>query len=412
MSDKNDFILVAPAGYLFSDKTGTDAGIPYELLRRLSVLLNKRIYAIVNRLEVSGKLPNNLKIVEVGEDRGGTTLEQIMFLLKAYRQAKKILKYKPRLVHHMSTFIYKGSFNILAILGDLNNIPFIIGPAEYHPPVPKILPLEDTYYHKWGRLWTDMVSPKEASLRKVSFKLLNKLNYIRMNWFIKTLEKCDALIVVNQITKERFRTFLSEKKIRVIPLGVDVEQFTLSPLPKDHRILFIGKLSKRKGVEYLVRAMPKIVKQFTDSELHIVGDGPQKFSLMKLSKDLGVDSNIIFHGYVPRYEVPIYYRMCRVVCTPSIIEAFGLVALEAMASGRPIVCTNTTGYRETVINGKTGFIVPIANSDALAEAITTLLSDYELCYKMGALGRKIAEEKYDWRVIAKQYYDVYRKVSI
>lgn len=401
-------IVVAPAGYLVSDQTGTDAGIPYELLRRLSVLLNEKVYAIANRIEVLSVLPANLKFIEIKEDKGGGLLEQVMFLLKLHKQAKELLKHKPRVIHHMSTFLYGGSFNTLAISGNLDNIPFIIGPAEYHPPAPKEL-LSDSYYHRWGRHWTDMASVREVALRKTSSKLLKGLAHIKMNWFIKTLEKCDVLIATNQITRERFRKFLSGKRIRVIPLGVDTRHFSPSPVPKNNEILFLGRLSKTKGAEYIIRAMPQIIKQFNNSKLHIVGDGPQRLNLMKLSKDLGVSSNVIFHGYVSHDKIPIYYRMCRVVCVPSVLEAFGLVTLEVMASGRPVVATKTTGSREIVKDGVTGFLVPIANSDAIAEAIIRLLSDYELSSKMGSESRRIAERKYSWDVVVNQYYSVYRE---
>jgi glycosyltransferase involved in cell wall biosynthesis len=154
--------------------------------------------------------------------------------------------------------------------------------------------------------------------------------------------------------------------------------------------------------------MPKIVKEFPKAKLHILGDGPQRINLMKLTEDLKVFHSVYFHGFVPNMEVQSFYKACRLVCLPTLHESFGLVLVEAMASGRPTVTTNAVGPREIVVDGETGFIVPMADSDALAEAIIRLLSDYELSYKMGAEGRKVAEEKYDWNKISKQFYNIYK----
>jgi glycosyltransferase involved in cell wall biosynthesis len=100
------------------------------------------------------------------------------------------------------------------------------------------------------------------------------------------------------------------------------------------------------------------------------------------------------------------------MCLPTLNESFGLVVLEAMASGRPVVVTKTVGPSELVGDGKNGFIVSTADSDAIADAIIKIFSDYELSSKMGVEGRRLVEEKYDWSVIAKRYFEIYSELLL
>jgi len=105
------------------------------------------------------------------------------------------------------------------------------------------------------------------------------------------------------------------------------------------------------------------------------------------------------------------FKNCRVFCHPTLSDAFTPIRLEAMASGRPIVATTAaSGASEMIEHMKTGFLVPPADSDALADALIKTLGDYELTCRLGAAARKKAEQKYDWNVIAKKYYEVYLEV--
>jgi len=136
-----------------------------------------------------------------------------------------------------------------------------------------------------------------------------------------------------------------------------------------------------------------------------------KINLLRLSKKLGISSNIIFHGLIPHTKVANLYKACRVAILPTLHEYFGLILLEGMSSGRPVVATDAIGPREIVVNGKNGYIVPMGDSDALAEAICKLLGDYDLSYRMGLEGRSLVEERYDWKIIERQYYEIYEKLA-
>jgi glycosyltransferase involved in cell wall biosynthesis len=110
--------------------------------------------------------------------------------------------------------------------------------------------------------------------------------------------------------------------------------------------------------------------------------------------------NIIFHGFIPNIKVADLYKACRVAVLPTLHECFGLILLEGMFSGRLLVATDAVGPREIVFNEKSDYMVPMGGSDVLAEATCELLGDYDLSYRMGLEGRRLVEEKCDWRVIA------------
>ena len=229
-------------------------------------------------------------------------------------------------------------------------------------------------------------------------------------FFKKTLDYCDTLIAVNEGAKDLYSNLMPRSKIRVIPYGVDLERFKYSSLPSNHNILAVSRLIKRRGLDYLVEAMPIILKEYPDANLHFVGDGPRKGILQAKAKELGVSSKVIFHGNVSANELVNLYRNCYVFCHLSFADGWNQPALEAMASGRPVVCTDAP-HNTMVVDKKTGFLVPCGDVDVLPEKIMKLFSDRELAEKMGLEGRKEAEEKYNWDEVGRRYYEVYKEVA-
>jgi glycosyltransferase involved in cell wall biosynthesis len=401
-------VLAAPAGYTISDKTGTDPTISYELLRTLSESMNAKIYAIANRVDVEVPLPRSIKLVETDVERGGGISEQILFMANYYRIAKKLLhKMKFSVIHHI-TFQH-GNFNPLFIWGP-KDVSFVIGPAYYDPPIPSEL-MEGMLATRWGRSWSDIYSPREILMRGISFRLISSLNFLRQRLFLETLDRCDAIVAVNNATKNFYSQLTSSRKIEVIPIGVKSQSFTFTTPPNNYDILAPANLIKIRGVQYIIEAMPKLLKDFKDARLHIVGDGPQRSELVRQAERLGVAAHVEFHGRVSHKEILDYYRKCRLMCLASLHHTFGNVAIEAMASGRPVVTTDTVGPREIVIDNVTGFIVPRADSEALELAIRKVFSDYALTCKMGSEGRKIVEKIYDWEIVARKYYDIYERLT-
>jgi phosphatidylinositol alpha-mannosyltransferase len=198
---------------------------------------------------------------------------------------------------------------------------------------------------------------------------------------------------------------------------VDFERFadpTIRPIEHfdDGRpnILFVGRLEKRKGFEYLLKAFRFVKAAFPEARLLVVGrydkEDVEPFEWYVQHHRL---SDVHFIGYVPPEELPRYYHTATLCCVPSTgFESFGIVLLEAMASGVPVVASDIAGYREVLTDGVEGVLVPPANIDALASAIIGLLKDPDRRRAMAEQGQAKAR-RYNWDRIAQQvmeYYEV------
>jgi D-inositol-3-phosphate glycosyltransferase len=211
-------------------------------------------------------------------------------------------------------------------------------------------------------------------------------------------------------------------KISVAPCGVDLGLFTAAgpaaPRPRRHRILSVGRLVPRKGVDLVIRALPQLAAAgYHDVELLIVGGGadsgvlhadPEVRRLMALAAELGVQSQVELLGQVPRAEMPAIFRSADVVvCTPW-YEPFGIVPLEAMACGVPVVAAAVGGLRDTVVDHGTGIHVPPRDPEAITSALALLLGNPALQAELGAAGQKRARSRYSWDRVAAETEKAYQ----
>ncbi|GBD10954.1 Phosphatidyl-myo-inositol mannosyltransferase [bacterium HR23] len=202
---------------------------------------------------------------------------------------------------------------------------------------------------------------------------------------------------------------------RIIPNGVEVEHFANRP-PLPHfldgktNLLFVGRLEKRKGLRYLVGAFARLKWQYPHLRLIVVGPGtPDRESLLRLSA-CGV-GDVVFVGGVPYADLPRYYRSAHIFCAPAIgKESFGIVLLEAMAAGLPIVASDIEGYRFVVRHEREALLVPPQNEEALAEGIRRLLDNPSLRWRLAQQGGQRVQE-FRWERIAQQTLDYYREVQ-
>jgi phosphatidylinositol alpha-mannosyltransferase len=213
-----------------------------------------------------------------------------------------------------------------------------------------------------------------------------------------------------------FVTQYFEGPYDVIPNGIDLQHFgeTIEPFPWAHdgtpRILFVGRFEEqRKGFKYLLRAMPLVRQQFPDARLVVVGTGrPEKFEDQMARYGVwGVD----FVGYATQQDKPRYYASCDIFCAPSIArESFGIVLLEAMASGKPVVASNIPGYASVLTNGQEGLLVTPRDPQALALALVRVLADSELRRKFAISGQATAGQ-YAWPVVAERVLAAYERAQ-
>jgi glycosyltransferase involved in cell wall biosynthesis len=166
-------------------------------------------------------------------------------------------------------------------------------------------------------------------------------------------------------------------------------------------VLFVGRLTKRKGVDYLIKAFAKLSREIDETILVIVGKGECRHELEQLSKDLNVNDNIYFIGYVDNKALAPYYLLCNIFVTPSITygmaDPWVLTINEAMYFRKPVIATDAVGAAFDMIkDGENGFMVPERDSDALCSAMMKILSNPELERKMGEESKKIIENGYTY----------------
>jgi len=400
-------ILIAPWHIVVDPDYGSESAWAYNV----ALYLAKSHYREININAVCGianntNLPRNVRIFQTGFTKGGFQ-HRALFLLKCYNRTKELSR-NVDIIHHMFPFGFRIGFNPFAIFKRLEDKSFIIGPIQYPQKYSDVY----SYMHHYGKkgLETRLMFSLERIITKFSLRVMESLHE-------NTLKEAEALVFDSQKTLKLYKEFYSDvmkrKHLRVIPPGVETESFRYTPpLKKKHfEILTVGYLVKRKGIQYLIRALPYILREFKDFKLRIVGDGPYKEELMYLVKKLSLSPYVKFEGKVRRNKLPEIYSHCDVYVQPSLSETFPYAIREAMSVGRPIVTTHVGFVDEHIKDGIHGYLVPPANSRALADAIIRLLSNEKLRYKMGLMARKYVEENLRWDKIASKWYELYAECT-
>jgi len=279
-----------------------------------------------------------------------------------------------------------------------------------HEPLMPMLPLAVLRHH-------DLVPQAICVGTFHSYREVSRTYYYGAPIFRRFFKRLDGLIAVSHASKEyHMRYFPGE--YTVIPNGVDVELFGRADLrPVEEfadgcpNILFVGRLERRKGLPYLIEAFARVKPEMPDARLIVVGayDGLEKLPFLFQVRHLGLN-DVHFIGRVTDRELARYYRTADVYCAPSTgMESFGMVLLEAMASGAPIVASDIEGYREVMEDGVQGVLVKPEQPEELAAAILSLLRDPARRRAMSASGREKAQ-RYAWPIIATHLLEFYLSV--
>ena len=203
---------------------------------------------------------------------------------------------------------------------------------------------------------------------------------------------------------------------RLIPNGVDTDFFNpaVEPLPmfanSRPKILFMGRFEQRKGLMYLLKALPIIKRAIPDIQCIVVGAGPFGYSYYRQFLDKTVMDDVHFVGLVSGPDRPRYYATCDVFCAPSIgSESFGIVLLEAMATGKPVVASDINGYRNVLADGIEGLLSAPCDEQGIADRIIAILQDKERARQMGEAGRTKALT-YSWPRVTDRIEAFYHEV--
>lgn len=211
---------------------------------------------------------------------------------------------------------------------------------------------------------------------------------------------------------------LNDEKIDIIPFGVDTDFFRPLDVYKDEnifQILSVGYLIERKGFEYLIRAMPNILKEHDNVRLKIIGSGPLESKLKELIYELGLGDEVEIIKNVSDEKLLTIYNSSDLFVLPSIVdsqgntEGLGVVLLEAMACGLPVIGSSVGGILD-IIDKKSGLLVPEKDISELSEAILLLINDESLRKKFVQSSLNMVKSKFSWKHVSKSYINVYNEI--
>jgi glycosyltransferase involved in cell wall biosynthesis len=257
-----------------------------------------------------------------------------------------------------------------------------------------------------GKALNTTVWMKRSDVR-VLLKLQNKI-----------IGRYDKIIATSENERRVLEKMGAPKPIEVIPNGVvinkyeekDIEKVKKKIKPNQEKIVMAAsRLVVWKGLDFLIKAVKVISKKKSDVKLVILGLGPEKERLEKLSKELGLGEKVVFLGKVPHEKVQLYFRAGDVVAVPSLYEPFGIVILDAFAAGKPVIATKVGGVPEIIKNGENGILTKPGRATNLANEITTILENRKLRERLTRNAKKTVK-KYEWKNLVKKIIKTYESL--
>ncbi|HEY4869801.1 MAG TPA: glycosyltransferase family 4 protein [Candidatus Dormibacteraeota bacterium] len=278
--------------------------------------------------------------------------------------------------------------------------------VHYHEPLVPALPITVLRFHRGANVGTF-----HAMARR-------NLGYYYGRPFLKRYFNRLHGIVAVSIPARDFVARYFDGDFRIVPNGIDsvrfhpdLERVASARTPGQSTVLFVGRLESRKGFPTLLEAYGAVRRTRADVRLVVVGDGPMRWGYERQAEALGIP-DVQFCGYVGDDMIARYYASADVFCAPANGgESFGIVLLEAMASGLPVLASAIPGFSQVVAPGSDGLLVPPKKPQAWAQAIETLLDDASLRRAMGQAGLRKAR-LYDWGHVVDEVLDVYREARL
>ncbi len=281
--------------------------------------------------------------------------------------------------------------------------PFSLGAAALRASRNRELPAVGTFH----TLLSEYIHYVSESIPDFIKDLLIKGTWKYVTEFYK---KFEIVTAPSTPIKER----LMEKGIKnifVLPNAVDADHYHPADdeEKKDSFVLFVGRIGKEKKLEVLIEAAPKILEEFPELDFEIIGKGLHKNWYQNLVKERGLEDKFNFRGYVAEEELVKSYQNCDVFVIPSDTETQGLVALEAMACGSPVVGARAGGLKYTISHGSDGFLFSPGSTSELSKYVIKLLKNEEMRTEMGRKAREKAE-KFSAERIGDRWIDFYSKI--
>ena len=229
----------------------------------------------------------------------------------------------------------------------------------------------------------------------------------------KVAPQLKNIICVSQPSKEdvisEFK--VDEKKITVIPNGIDIGIFKPSTIKKSLSFRIVTTASADiplKGLRHLILALPRVIRQFPLTSLTVIGKSPQKSNLNKLIDDLDLEDKITFRSGISEKEIVKTYHDSDIAVIPSLYEGFGFGAGEAMACGVPLISTDSGGLKQVI--GDAALKIKPGSVNEIEEGILKLFTEEKIRQELAEKGRERMEEFFDWKIAASAYIEVFKKI--
>ncbi|MBN2288493.1 MAG: glycosyltransferase family 4 protein [Candidatus Glassbacteria bacterium] len=264
-------------------------------------------------------------------------------------------------------------------------------------------------------------APVVSQFHGVGLRLVrNQLPFLTP--FLRWVVRHSSLVVANSShTRAEIERLGVPCRLEIVPYGSPVPpQQQGGPAAEDPQrvrlVLFVGRLVERKGVEYLVRAL-KLVDCPFPVELEVVGTGPEEPALRSLAAGLGLAGRVRFAGRVSSEDLTDYYAACDCFVLPAVIdsrgdtEGLGVVLVEALSYHKPVVASGVGGIVDVIRHEQTGLLVPEKDPEALARAITSVLTDSELASRLAAQGYEHVRRYFDWERITGRWVELYNEIT-
>ena len=242
---------------------------------------------------------------------------------------------------------------------------------------------------------------------------ISRLGHRKDSVLGRALREADRAVYCSRAMRDEMESVLPELTGRssVIPNALDPPPAgAIEPMPHG-RILCLGRMVWDKGFDVALAAFARLAARRPDARLILAGDGPARADLESLAGSLAVTDRVEFPGWVAPDQVPALLNRAGLVLVPSRREAFGLVALEAMVMGRPVIASDVGGLPEVVVHGRTGILIPPGQVDLFADALDRLLRDPRRAVALGTEGRRVAQERFGWAKHVDAYEELYRQLT-
>jgi D-inositol-3-phosphate glycosyltransferase len=396
--------------------------------------------ADIGKEEAGGQ---NVYVRQVGEALSRLGWQVDMFTRKVHPDDPKIVQHTP---HCRTIRLSAGPEEFVPRDQLIDYMPqFVEAFQAFQVKEGNHYPLIHTHY--WLSAWVGLQLRRHSNIQLVhTYHSLGAVKYqttqqrpaiaqTRLAIEKQILEQADCIVATSPQEQQMLRELVSSDGcIEIIPCGTDISNFRVLPKPEaraklgldlnEQVVLYVGRFDPRKGIETLVQAFAQLQKRYAEdgvphssTRLVIVGgseqgrtDGYERERIEQLVYSLDIGDQTLFAGQVGHDRLPLYYAAADVCVVPSHYEPFGLVAIEAMACGTPVIASEVGGLKFTVIPDETGLLVPPQNVGAFATAIDRILSNEVWAHKLRKQAVSRVQQTFSWSSIGIQLSDLYRSL--